>query len=85
MDRGKKPMWKRTEGDICNNSCNLQKSVLFCLCFHSIMGENLAMSKTLPACDKFNISSSLGTLGKAENMLKFKSWGTGQGEHCNCV
>lgn len=81
----KKPTWKRTEGDICNNSCSWQKSILFCLCFHSIMGENLAVSKTFSACNKFNISPSLGTLGKAENMLKFKPWGTGQGGHCDCV
>lgn len=29
MERGKKPTWKRTEVDICNNSCNWQKSTLF--------------------------------------------------------
>lgn len=73
------------EGDIRNNSFNWQKSILFCLCFHSIMGENLAVSKTLSAYNKFNISSFLGILGKAENMLKFKPWGTGQGEHCDYV
>lgn len=82
---GKKPTWKRTEVDICNNSCNWQKSTLFWLCFHSIMGENLSRSKTLSACNKFNISSFLGTHGRTENMLKFKPWGTGQRGHCDCV